>query len=124
MTYEAILLPTLLTILLSLFMGTVILFLNKQNQKTLQQLSQTHQSLVELVSKQTGLLAAKDPLAFQAIQAMESPLAHSEAYDPSDEAEIDRILARDGRVDSDTNGFDNERFSDLGDFPIAYTNGH
>lgn len=48
------------------------------------------------------LLASKDPLAYQQIAAMTMPagydVAQYTAYDPSDEAEMERIAARDPRL--------------------------
>lgn len=58
--------------------------------------------LVTLQSKSVGLLAAKDPLAYQQIEAMALPYGYSAdqqaSFDPSDEAELDRIESRSKRL--------------------------
>lgn len=58
--------------------------------------------LVNLQSKALGLVAAKDPLAYQQIEAMALPYGYSSdqqaSFDPSDEAELDRIESRSKRL--------------------------
>lgn len=58
--------------------------------------------LTTLLSKTVGLLAAKDPLAFQQIEAMAPLYGYSAdqqaSFDPSDEAELDRIESRSKRL--------------------------
>lgn len=44
-----------------------------------------------LLSKALTLISTSDPLAFQAVQAMESPSSTYSGFDPSDEAEAQRL---------------------------------
>ena len=54
----------------------------------------------KLLDKSIALNAARDPLAYQGIQYMNAAGYDSgQTYDPSDEAEIDRIEARQGEGD-------------------------
>jgi hypothetical protein len=56
-----------------------------------------------LLDKAIGLIATKDPLAFQAVQVMNQQGAgYTERYDPSDEAELARYgEAQEGDLDVD-----------------------
>lgn len=57
--------------------------------------SQSATELATLLDKAMGLLGTKDPLAFQQVQVMSTPSEYDgDDYDPSDEAEIERINAR------------------------------
>lgn len=62
-------------------------------------------AVVEAQRETTRLLASKDPLAYQQIAAMVDPAGYDVAqyspFDPSDEAEIDRINARDPRLNQE-----------------------
>ena len=56
------------------------------------ELTQSVTALVTLTDKAMGLLSSKDPMTFQAIQAMgTSSLYPEEDYDPSDRGEFDRL---------------------------------
>ena len=72
----------------------------EQQSQTLQTQQQEHQktvqALTKLNEKAQALVASSDPLAFQQIQAMTQTLDYSgyQDYDPSDEAEAERIAAR------------------------------
>lgn len=50
------------------------------------------ESLLNLVRHQTDLLSTKDPMTFQAVAAPQMPVYSD--YDPSDEAEIQRLRER------------------------------
>ena len=72
----------------------------EQQSQMLQTQQQEHhktvQALTKLNEKAQALVASSDPLAFQQIQAMTQTLDYSgyQDYDPSDEAEAERIAAR------------------------------
>lgn len=75
--------------------------LQSLHSKSLQSLFQTHQatlsSSLSLLEKAQALVAAADPLAYQAIQAMAVPQQYSDDdFDPSEEGEIARIALRGG----------------------------
>jgi hypothetical protein len=64
--------------------------LSRQNQATLS-------SSLSLLEKAQALVAASDPLAYQAIRGMDQSPQYSDAdYDPSDEGEMQRIDTRSG----------------------------
>jgi hypothetical protein len=65
-------------------------------QAQMQESNKTVQVLAKLNEKAQALVASSDPLAFQQIQAMNQTLDYSgyQDYDPSDEAEAERIAAR------------------------------
>jgi hypothetical protein len=60
---------------------------------TVAKVVETHESQTKLLDKAIALLSAKSPLEFQAVQAMSLGYTEGERYDPSDEAEIDRMRA-------------------------------
>lgn len=63
-----------------------------------------HVKQAELLDKTIALLSAKGPLEFQALQAMnQTGLYTDEPYDPSDEAEIDKLKAF-GMIPADEEG--------------------
>jgi hypothetical protein len=72
----------------------------EQQSLTLQTQMSEHQKTVQTLTKWNekaqALVASSDPLAFQQIQAMTQTLDYSgyQDYDPSDEAEAERIAAR------------------------------
>lgn len=76
--------------------------------------SQSGHELVALLDKAIGLLSTKDPLAFQQVQVMSDPSAYDDVdYDPSDEAEIQRINARsDGLTDLESLDAEERAFLD------------
>ena len=102
------------TILLATLVGTLLALLVLQhwwNQQALTQLleqqsqvlktqQQEHQksikTLTDLNAKAQALVASSDPLVYQQIQAMNQTLDYSgyQDYDPSDEAESERIATR------------------------------
>lgn len=64
-------------------------------------------SLERVVDKTLGLVASKDPMTFQAVQAMGAiPSGYDPAqqYDPSDEGEITRITQRGARGEDGLSG--------------------
>jgi competence protein ComGC len=93
MTGLELLLTSLLTVLLILsLVSCLILVLLSQRVKALEHgNSQTMKSLIDLVEKQSTLLASKNAVEFQALQA--SDVEYQE-YDPSDEGELARINRR------------------------------
>lgn len=58
----------------------------------------TLSQLLSLSDKLSGLLASREPLAFQAIQAMTTPSSDVgfDQFDPSEEGELQRIRDRGG----------------------------
>lgn len=70
---------------------------------------------IELIDKVTTMLASKDVMAFQGIQAM-SMSSHPafESYDPSDEAEARREAERHGTELDDGSGDYEDLLSALG----------
>lgn len=64
-----------------------------------------HESQAQLLDKAIAILSSKGPLEFQALQAMnQSGLYTDDRYDPSDEAEADKLKAF-GIVPADEEGF-------------------
>lgn len=75
----------------------------------------TESELIQLISKQTSIIASKGPLEFQAVQSLDTLGDVDDApYDPSDEAEIARINGRSG-VNADFNG----PYGHFGDFGVG-----
>lgn len=122
---------TLFVIFLSvLLLGswTLLVLQEREKRKLVTQLlsqnSETTKMLVDLNDKSQALVAASDPLAFQQIQAMTVATGYDglQDYDPSDEAEVQRIsernpnLAYEGEVNAEETrallaeltGFDSE----------------
>jgi type II secretory pathway pseudopilin PulG len=103
---SVILLSVLSVILLSLLVAQqwwnqkATTQLLEQQSLTLQTQMSEHQKTVQTLTKWNekaqALVASSDPLAFQQIQAMTQTLDYSgyQDYDPSDEAEAERIAAR------------------------------
>jgi sensor c-di-GMP phosphodiesterase-like protein len=103
---SVILLSVLSVILLSLLVAhqwwnqKLTTQLLEQQSLTLQAQMSEHQKTVQTLTKWNekaqALVASSDPLAFQQIQAMTQTLDYSgyQDYDPSDEAEAERIAAR------------------------------
>jgi hypothetical protein len=103
---SVILLSVLSVILLTLLVlqhlwhqKTITQLLEQQSlilQAQMQEHNKTVQTLAKLNEKAQALVASSDPLAFQQIQAMNQTLDYSgyQDYDPSDEAESDRIAYR------------------------------
>ena len=62
---------------------------------SIDQAKAANESQAQLLDKTVAILSAKGPLEFQAVQAMSQPGLYNEpeVYDPSDEAEIDRLRA-------------------------------
>ena len=94
----------LLVVSLAVFTIWSLVKVNRQTQASLAKAQTTQVEIVEqLLSQQqvvVNLLAAKDPLAFQQIQAVSSQPEFEQPYrDMSDEAEAVRELAREGRLD-------------------------
>jgi hypothetical protein len=103
---SVILLSVLSAILLSLLVlqhlwhqKAVTQLLGQQSQMLqmqMQENNKTVQALAKLNEKAQALVASSDPLAFQQIQAMNQTLDYSgyQDYDPTDEAEVERIAKR------------------------------
>jgi hypothetical protein len=77
-----------------------------------------------LLDKAIGLLATKDPLAFQQVQVMTaSGYDDNTTYDPSEEAEIERIAARNPDLaerGDEVNGYEESFLSDAGIDPAEF----
>jgi uncharacterized membrane protein YccC len=60
----------------------------------------------KLLDKSIALLSVKDPLAYQAVQVMEQATSYNQPYDPSDEADLERlrIMHQEGDVDGPSDG--------------------
>jgi hypothetical protein len=71
------------------------------------------------------LLAAGDSLAYQQIRSMDSSMQYDdERYDPSDEAEIDRLRRmQNPQEEAELNGIDQEIFDEFGNDPLFFTPG-
>jgi hypothetical protein len=107
------------SILLTVCLGALVLLWRQQvsQSRTLTELFTTHQatlsSSLSLLEKAQALVAASDPLAYQAIQAMSSPQQYSEPdFDPSEEGEIARIAARSG-VTTVGDAYDDDALADV-----------
>ena len=78
--------------LLSLLGSGVILWLSyRLVRSSLQAQEPVQLKQLELIDKMTTLVASKDVLAFQGIQAMQAQVNEYAGYDPSDEGEAQRI---------------------------------
>jgi hypothetical protein len=78
---------------------SLTLLLEQQSQVLKTQQQEHHKSiktLTDLNAKAQALVASSDPLVYQQIQAMNQSLDYSgyQDYDPSDEAESERIATR------------------------------
>lgn len=69
--------------------------------------SETRKKELDVLDKALVLLSTKDPISYQAVQAMDFQDQYTSHYDPSDEGEIQRIHEREG----DRDGFE-ERMND------------
>lgn len=68
-----------------------------------------------LLDKSIGIIASRDPLAFQAVQAMNLPGGYDEPYDPSDEAEVERLKKLGREQEDDGIGYhESSVLTDLG----------
>lgn len=69
---------------------------------------------LRVIDKLTTLLSTKDPLAFQAVQAMQYQHGYSvpddEIYDPSDEAENRRLEYREQSERDELNGTERDAY--------------
>lgn len=89
-------------LLVMLTLGAAALLIRSQ-QRAMQELQETYRQAlsdtqetqrksIDLHDKAITLLSTKDPLAFQSVQAMSSPVPYTDMdYDPSDEAEARRL---------------------------------
>lgn len=50
-------------------------------------------AVISLLDKSVRLLSVKDPMSYQAVSVMDTVGQYTERYDPSDEAEEDRLRA-------------------------------
>lgn len=103
---STVLLSTLVVVLLALLVvqqwwnQKSITQLLEQQSQVLKSQQQEHQkalkTMADLNAKAQALVASSDPLAFQQIQAMNLTSDYSgyQDYDPSDEAEVARIVER------------------------------
>lgn len=78
-----------------------------------------------LVDKAMALVGTADPIAFQQVQAMGTPSGYDDgvSFDPSEEAELDRIAARNpnlGEQGDDVNGIEESFLADIGIDPAQF----
>lgn len=109
-----------------------LMLLLQKSQQSLSQMAQTDllreqeqtarsRAQLLLVDKAMALVGTADPLAYQQVQAMETPSAYDGAeFDPSDEAELERIQRRNPNLGEgdDVNGFESAFLADLADAGI------
>ena len=77
---------------------------------------------LELIDKCVAIIASRDPLTFQQLQAMNGVVQYDEWHDPSDEAEIQRMRERDGDRGDELNEPERDFLDDI--FPggvVGYT---
>ena len=88
--------------MLSLLGSGVILWLSyRLVRSSLQAQEPVQLKQLELIDKMTTLVASKDVLAFQGIQAMQAQVNEYAGYDPSDEGEAQRERELYGREETD-----------------------
>lgn len=76
---------------------------------------------LDLVDKAFALLRAAGPWEFQQVQAMNQAAVYDEAYDPSPEAEADRIAERRNKLDEQQEALSGAERDILGDlFPGSF----
>jgi hypothetical protein len=108
-----VLLLALLLILLIISVVVLSLYFFQRTNRTTQMLVESNEKvqteMVSLLSKLSGLIAAKDPLAYQAIQAMDQ--THSPSPDPIEvrDPEIDWYIKQYGDATSEEELNDIER---------------
>ena len=87
----------------------------------LTQLSQLQSGPLALVDKAMALVGTSDPLSFQQVQAMSPSTGYDERdFDPSEEAEMERIRERESALvsrEDDLNGIELDALSELGISP-------
>lgn len=77
---------------------------------------------IEINDKAMALLRAQDPWQFQAIQVMNPQTQYDAVYDPSPEAEAERIAERDNKKEDLNDSLTAEEEAVLGDlFGGTYT---
>jgi hypothetical protein len=69
------------------------------------------------------LLASKDSLAYQQIRSMDTSIQYEEErYDPSDEAELERLRRLSSlQEEAELNAIDQEIFDEFGNDPLFFT---
>lgn len=69
------------------------------------------------------LLASRDALAYQQIRAMDLSVQYDDSeYDPSDDAEIERLKQRNSaQEEAELNAIDQEIFDEFGNDPLFFT---
>lgn len=108
-------------------MLTLLLILEKrQTAKLLEKQAEAHRSVmlkqVGVNSQAFAQLRAADPWQYQAIQAMNVPSQYDVNYDPSEEAEAERIAERNNTKDQLEETLNAEEYGALDDiFPGSWT---
>jgi hypothetical protein len=98
---------TLLLTVLLLATWTMLYLQQVEHRQSMKSLQEEHTKQVKLLvvlnEKAQALVASSDPLAFQQIQAMSLPTGYDgyQDYDPSDEAEAERISKRNPNLASE-----------------------
>ena len=85
----------------------------RANRRAAQTQTTTSLAQLELLDKCVAILASRDPLTFQQIQAMNGVVQYDEWHDPSDEADIQRMKERDGAQGDDLNEHDRDFIQDF-----------
>lgn len=96
--------------------NTLLLEMSMSVQKQMDSAKEVMLSHSNLLDKSLALLAAGDPLAYQAIQVMPSPSGYSDTntFDPSDEAEMELIAKRSPRLaEQGPDAFDDSILADF-----------
>lgn len=117
-------LPTsILTFLLVREQGRTKLLLRQQAElflSTQAASSREHLRTSDILDKAFAQLRAADPWQYQAIQAMNAPSLYDEVYDPSEEAEANRIAERSNSKDELKESLDAEESAILDDIFPGY----
>lgn len=115
-------LAALLMLGLILLAVLLLLLLPKREKETQQALLSEIRRSGEREERLVMLLAAKGPMEFQAMAAMTTAPSGYDAFDPSDEGELERIGRRNPeRVEEEgPNGYEDSFFGELGIDPELF----
>ena len=103
------------TLLSGGFLACVLWMLLRESRKKSDADREVALAQTALLDKALALLSTKDPLAFQAVQAMGYPSQYDD-FNPSVEAETERIHERDGErgsVEEDLNAYERAALGDI-----------
>ena len=121
-TLGPILLLTLVVLTLIALVILLLILLPKREKETQQALLSQLRSSGEREERLMMLLAAKGPMEFQAMTAMSTAPSGYDAFDPSDEGELERIGARNPeRVEEvGPDGYEESFFAEVGIDPELF----